>query len=47
MAPVGPSCEIPYSWCCWEFLVLLGIVGFGFVLTGLTYLTERKRTAIP
>ena len=29
------------------FLVLLGIVGFGFVLTGLTYLTERKRTAIP
>jgi hypothetical protein len=28
------------------FLVLLGI-GFGFFLTGLTYLTERKRTAIP
>ena len=41
MAPVGRSCEIPYS------LVLLGIAGFGFVLTGLTYLTERKRTAIP
>jgi hypothetical protein len=29
------------------FLVLLGIVGFGFVLTGLTYLTERKQTPIP
>ena len=29
------------------FLVLLGIVGFGFVLTGLTYLIERKHTAIP
>ena len=27
--------------------VVLEIVGFGFVLTGLTYLTERKRTAIP
>ena len=26
--------------------MLLGIVGFGFVLTGLTYLTERKRAAI-
>jgi len=24
------------------FLVLLAIVGFGFALTGLTYLTERK-----
>ena len=29
------------------FLVLLGIVGLGFVLTGLIYLTERKHTAIP
>jgi hypothetical protein len=29
------------------FLVLLGIVGFGFVLTGLIYLTERKHTATP
>jgi hypothetical protein len=29
------------------FLVLLGIVGFGFVLTGVTYLTERKQTPIP
>ena len=25
------------------FLVLLAIVGFGFVLTGLTYLTEKKK----
>ena len=29
------------------FLVLLGIVGLGFVLTGLSYLTERKHAAIP
>ena len=28
------------------FLVLVGIVGLGFVLTGVIYLTERKHTPI-